>query len=198
MSETSFADLFARVKEGDPNAAEALIRRYEPDIRRVVRVRLTDTRLRRIVDSVDICQSVLAGFFVRSAAGQYDLQTPEEMLRLLVTMAKNRIVDLARYSQAARRDNRRDVDVRDDNGQSVPLPADGPGPVSIVVNRDLVERVCDLMSSDERDIMQRRSDGQSWDEIGQAFGQKANTVRMKLSRALDRVTTELGLESLHG
>lgn len=198
MPETSFADLFALVKKGDANAAEVLVRRYEPDIRRVVRVRLTDKQLRRMVDSVDICQSVLAGFFVRSAAGQYDLQTPEEMLMLLVTMAKNRIVDLARYSQAARRDNRRDVEVKDDDGQTLPLPAVGPGPESIVVNRELVERVSDLLSDDEREIMQRRSEGQSWNEIGESLNQKANTVRMKLSRALDRVTEKLGLESLHG
>ncbi|MCR9199890.1 MAG: sigma-70 family RNA polymerase sigma factor [Planctomycetaceae bacterium] len=198
MTDQPFPTLFAQVRGGDPAAAEQLVRMYEPEIRRVVRVRLTDSRLRRMVDSVDICQSVLAGFFVRTAAGQYDPQTPEEMLRLLVTMAKNRIVDLARYAQAERRDSRRDVAMEDSHGYPRALPADRPGPESIVVNRELVDRVRDRLADGERIIMQRRSDGQSWDEIGEALGQNGNTLRMKLARALDRVTAELGLESSDG
>lgn len=198
MTDQPFPILFAQVRGGDAAAAEQLVRMYEPEIRRVVRVRLRDSRLRRMVDSVDICQSVLAGFFVRTAAGQYDPQTPEEMLRLLVTMAKNRIVDLARYAQAERRDSRREVAMEDSHGDPRPLPADRPGPESIVVNRELVDRVRDRLADDERAIMQRRSEGQSWEEIGTALGQNGNTLRMKLARALDRVTAELGLESSHG
>jgi len=75
VPETSFCDLVQRVRCGDGLAAEELVRAYEPEVRRAIRVRLTDARLRRLVDSVDICQSVLAGFFVRRlrpgpAAGQ--------------------------------------------------------------------------------------------------------------------------------
>ena len=194
MTEKTFSELFAEVKLGDSTAAEELVRMYEPEIRRVVRVRLTDSRLRQLVDSVDICQSVLAGFFVRTAAGQYDLQTPEELLRLLVTMAKNRIVDLARYGQAARRDGRRNVSV-DHDDSPVELKASGPGPESIIVNRELVDTVRDRLSDEERQIMRMRSDGQSWDEIAVAFGEKTNAVRMRLTRAIDRVSEELGLET---
>ena len=194
MTEKTFSELFAEVKLGDAAAAEELVRMYEPEIRRVVRVRLTDSRLRQLVDSVDICQSVLAGFFVRTAAGQYDLQTPEELLRLLVTMAKNRIVDLARYGQAARRDGRRNVSV-DNEDSPVELKASGPGPESIIVNRELVDTVRGRLSDEERRIMQMRSDGQNWDEIAAAFGEKTNAVRMRLTRAIDRVSEELGLET---
>ena len=42
-----------------------------------MRIHLRDVRLRRVLDSTDICQSVLASFFVRAALGQYDLDTPE-------------------------------------------------------------------------------------------------------------------------
>jgi hypothetical protein len=38
---------------------------------------LTDARLRREIDSADICQAVLANFFVRVAAGQFEIETPE-------------------------------------------------------------------------------------------------------------------------
>ena len=32
---------------------------------------------------MDICQSVMASFFVRAALGQYQLNTPEQLLNLL-------------------------------------------------------------------------------------------------------------------
>ena len=67
-------------------AAAELVRHYEPAIRRAVRVRLVDTRLNRLLDSMDICQSVMASFFVRAALGQYELNTPDQLLRLLATM----------------------------------------------------------------------------------------------------------------
>jgi RNA polymerase sigma-70 factor (ECF subfamily) len=68
----SFHDLVRRVRSGDDAAAAKLVRHYGPALRRAVRTRLTDPELRRLLDSMDICQSVLASFFVR-AAGQYDL-----------------------------------------------------------------------------------------------------------------------------
>src|SRR5206468_9976043 len=56
--ESSFADLIGRVRAGDGRAAAELVRRYEPAVRVAVRVRLTDPGLRRVLDSMDVCQSV--------------------------------------------------------------------------------------------------------------------------------------------
>ena len=83
------------------------MRSYEPAIRRAARVRLTDSRLRRLFDSMDISQSVFASFFVRAALGQYELDRPEQLLRLLVNMSRKKLVDQARHEGAARRDFRR-------------------------------------------------------------------------------------------
>ena len=77
MSELrSFEELLQQVRAGDQEAARQLVQRYEPAIRRAVRFRLADSRLARLMDSMDICQSVLASFFLRAAAGQYDLERP--------------------------------------------------------------------------------------------------------------------------
>src|SRR5271166_2466222 len=86
-----FQALLGRVRAGDAQAASELVRRYEPAIRRAARVRLVDTRLNRLLDSMDICQSVLASFFVRTALGQYELETPEQLLKLLAVMARNKL-----------------------------------------------------------------------------------------------------------
>src|SRR5229473_5112060 len=101
----SFLTFLERVRTGDQKAAEELVRMYEPEIRREVRLRLRDSRLRRDFDSVDICQSVLASFFVRASLGQYELEKPEQLIKLLVTMARNKLADHARQEQAGRRDN---------------------------------------------------------------------------------------------
>jgi hypothetical protein len=71
-----FAEFIRRIRSGDAAAAAELIRRYELEVRLEVRMRLTDPRLRRQFDSVDICQSVLASFFVRAVAGSTTWKTP--------------------------------------------------------------------------------------------------------------------------
>jgi len=103
----AFQVLIERVRAGDAEAATELVRRYEPMIRRAARVRLVDQRLARLLDSMDICQSVMASFFVRAALGQYELNSPDQLLRLLATMARNKLANHAHSQRAARRDVRR-------------------------------------------------------------------------------------------
>ena len=79
--DNTFADFLRRVRAGDEQAAAELVSRYESAVRVEVRMRLADSRLRRVLDSMDLCQSVLASFFVRAAAGQYDLERPEQLVR---------------------------------------------------------------------------------------------------------------------
>lgn len=97
-----FTSFLSRIRSGDARAAEELVRRYEPAIRLAVRTRLTDPALRRQFDSVDICQSVLASFFVRAAAGQYDLSDPAQLTALLVRMAHNKLAGQARFHRGGR------------------------------------------------------------------------------------------------
>jgi hypothetical protein len=83
MSEhDTFAYFVRRLRAGDEQAAD-LVRRYEGVIRREARLQMTDPRLCRLLDSIDISQSVLASFFARAAAGQFDLDRPENLLRQL-------------------------------------------------------------------------------------------------------------------
>ena len=103
----SFDELIRRVGVGDEQAAARLVRDFEPVIRRVLRARLRDTRARREFDSMDICQSVLANFFVRVAAGQYDLKEPGDLIKLLLTMTRNEVAEKMRRQHRQRRDSRR-------------------------------------------------------------------------------------------
>src|SRR5207244_1462783 len=58
MSEAqAFRDLIQRVRRGDEDAATEMVQRYESTIRIAIRVRLDQSDLRRLLDSMDICQS---------------------------------------------------------------------------------------------------------------------------------------------
>src|SRR5262249_6125356 len=105
--ESAFQELIRRVRAGDGRAAEELVRRYERAIRRVVRVRLGAARLQRLFDCTDTWPSVCGSFFVRTALGQYELNTPEQLLNLLVNMSRKKVIDQVREAGAARRDYRR-------------------------------------------------------------------------------------------
>jgi hypothetical protein len=72
-----------------------------------VRLRLTDPRMCRLFDTADICPTVLKSFFCRAALGQYDLDSPEQLVKLLVTMTRNKIASLARKQRIRAADQRR-------------------------------------------------------------------------------------------
>ncbi len=188
-----FPELIRRVRGGDASAAADLVRQYEPEIRRLIRCRLTDPRMRRTVDSIDICQSVLGNFFVRVAAGQFDLDEPAQLLKVLLTMARNRVLDKVRREHAARRDQRRLTG----HGNSVldGLAGSGESPSQVVASRELLEAARRLLSEDERQLADLRARGYDWAQIAAEVRSSPEAVRKKLARAIDRVTAELGLEA---
>jgi RNA polymerase sigma-70 factor (ECF subfamily) len=190
--ETTFEELMRRVRAGDPQAAEDLVRRYEPTIRRVVRVRLVDSRLQRLFDSMDVCQSVFGSFFVHAALGDYELSTPEQLLGLLVTMSRKKVIDKSRRAGAARRDYRRTHEGAAD--QEKHWAAADPSPSREAAGRELLEEVRRRLTDAERQIADRRAAGVNWQEIAAELGGKPDALRKQLARGVERVSRELGLE----
>jgi RNA polymerase sigma-70 factor (ECF subfamily) len=190
MADTEeFADFVRRLRAGDAEAAAALVRRYEPAIRLEVRLRLRDPRLRRLFDSTDVCQSVLATFFVRAAAGEYDLHDPRDLVKLLARIARNKVADQARHHRAQRRDSRR--------AEALPagdaVAAADPSPSRVVMGRELLQEVRRHLSAAERQIADLRAEGLSWEAVAQRMGGTADGRRVQLGRALGRALRALGL-----
>jgi RNA polymerase sigma-70 factor (ECF subfamily) len=193
MSEpTSFADFLRRIRAGDQQAAADLVRRYERLIRREVRLQLEDQHLSRLFDSMDVCQSVLASFFIRTAAGQYDLERPEQVINLLVTMARHKLASAARRAHRQRRDSRREAA----NGAEAldRVAAAEPSPSQLVAGRELLEQVRQRLTEEERMLADLRAQDLGWAEIAARLGGTAQARRMQLTRALERVSRELGLD----
>ncbi len=192
--ELPFAELMRRVRAGDVEATNLIVRRYEKDVRRVVRSRLRDSSLKQLLDSVDICQSVMANFFVRAALGQFELNTPDDLRKLLVTMACNRFKDHARKANAERRGG--NVGRADSPDALLGAAAAGASPSQVVEFRDLYRQARDRLGAPERDLFDRRARGCDWAEIGQELGKSPEALRKQLSRAINRVAEELGLDAL--
>jgi RNA polymerase sigma-70 factor (ECF subfamily) len=192
MSEgNDFQELIGRVRAGDQAAAFELVRRYEPAIRRAVRIRLGDSRLARAFDSMDVCQSVMASFFIRAALGQYEINAPEQLLSLLATMARHKLADRVDRERADCRDNRR---VEEGGAETREVAAAASTPSQQVAARELVEEVQRRLSPEERQIVELRNQGLGWHEIAERLGGTPDALRKRLSRATDRIAQELGID----
>ena len=187
-ADSTFADLIARVRSGDADAASELVRQYEPAIRRSLRLRL-DARLRRVSDTMDLTQAVLCSFFVRAASGQYELDTPEQLLKLLATMARHKLTKARRDQFRARRDIRRvgNAEVHD-------LAGEATSPSQQVAAKEMLAEVHRRLSDDERKLVELRHQGGDWAGIAAELGGSPEALRKKLTRAVARVAGELGLD----
>jgi len=187
----SFPDFIRRVRAGDQEAATELVRQYEPTVRRVIRFRLVDARLATVFDSMDICQSVLGSFFVRAAVGQFELDTPEQLVKLLVTMARNKLASQARKECAGRRDHRR---VRASGPAAMETAAPASSPSRPASAKELLQEVYRRLSADERRLVELRTQGHDWARIAADLGSSPTALRQKFCRALNRISRELGLD----
>ncbi len=188
---TDFRALVDRLHKGESDAAEQIVRQYEPEIRRIVRSRLRDPRLRRVVDSMDICQSVFGRFFVQVTVGGYDLNSEKDLVKLLTRMATNKVIDKHRTEDS----QRRLVQSRIDAELEGTAPSTGSTlPESPVVFDELFERIQERLSEREREVSRLRTQGMSWMDIAKELGESPQAVRKRLERACIRVTKELGID----
>jgi RNA polymerase sigma-70 factor (ECF subfamily) len=177
---------------GDEQAAAHLVQQYEPYIRRDIRFRLRDQRVRRLFDSMDICQSVLGSFFVRVAAGQFELRQPDDLVKLLLTMTRNKLAKQLQRQRRQRRDDRRTVGEVENLG----LADEEASPSRIAIGKEMLQEVNRRLSEEERQLAEMRGQGLGWEEVAASLGGTAEARRKQLARAVDRVVVEMGLDEV--
>jgi RNA polymerase sigma factor (sigma-70 family) len=146
--------------------------------------------MRRVSDSSDLCQVVLASFLVGSAVGRYDIEETDAMKKLLARIAANRVIDLARKPEF----RAPAVPVGGPGAEGVQAVARGPSPASQVALQELIRKADQLLTDSERPIADLRKEGLTWEEIGQRLGKSADAVRKSLDRAARRIMHALGME----
>jgi RNA polymerase sigma factor (sigma-70 family) len=189
--DTSITTLMERIRAGDEEAAATLVRQYETELRREIRLRLRGAQLRSILDSVDICQSVLASFFLRTAMGHYQLETPLDVLKLLTRMARNKIVTIYRRQFADRRDASRTQSL--EVACVSPLDQQMP-PDEAVSLSELLESARSRLRPRELQLADLRRSGLSWLEIAAQVGGTPNGQCRTLARAVTRICQELQID----
>jgi RNA polymerase sigma-70 factor (ECF subfamily) len=192
LDQAAFDDFIRRIRAGDEQAAAEMVRCYEPLIRRAVRLRLEDERLRRVFDSTDVCQSVLASFFASTALGEYDLQSPDRLVKLLVAMTRNKVANAARRHNSQRRDNRRAVGPE----ELMDVADPGPSPSEQISGQELLAQFQASFTDEEETIARLRRDGLGWAEIATQLGGTSQARRVQLARAVERISRRIGLDEL--
>src|SRR6516165_9957270 len=98
--------LLRRLQHGQPDASTELYLRYAERLLALAAAQSAPDLARR-VDPEDIVQSVFRTFFRRASLGHYDVPDGEEIWKLLLVIALNKIRATGQFHRAAKRDVRR-------------------------------------------------------------------------------------------
>src|SRR5207253_7571717 len=104
-SQASDHSLLHRFRGGNNQAATQLYLRYVPRLRALVKTRCSAELARRI-DPDDIVQSVFHRFFRGVRRGHYDVPPGDELWRLFLVIALNKIRAGENFHRAGKRDIR--------------------------------------------------------------------------------------------
>ena len=173
-----FSELFAKACRGDELALRALLEQYGEYLRRVIRQRL-DERLRSRFDSLDFVQMVWASFFA-DAKPLERFASADEMIRYLVAMVRNKVLEEQRRRAAAKRGGSVQERPLDETAADTPRTADTPSKHAIARERlQILEKVA---SQRDREIVQLRMMGLSYREIADRFSLNERSVRKIIHR----------------
>jgi RNA polymerase sigma factor (sigma-70 family) len=188
-SKQEFQQLLEGVREGDDDAARALVERYGPHVLRVVRRKL-DKRLRSKFDSADFLQAVWASFFAIPDQ-KFTFNESGALVAFLVTLARNKVVEAVRQRlQTQKHDVHREESL-DAPGphEEAHLPGREPTPSAIAIAREEWQRVLQKQPAHYQCILHSRREGQSPRQIAEELGVSERTVR--------RVIRKLGSGTPH-
>lgn len=186
--------LLDRIRRDDELAARELVEQYGSVVRREIRFRLRDSRLYRVVGASDLFQSAMTRFFWGLRLGKFEASSPEELVRLLQTIAERRVYDAVRFWRAERRDLRREPELAP--LEQAKLIASEPTPSQALADQELLDAVLARLPAMARQVHVWRRDGLSWEQIAQRLPEPTSpeAARKQYDRALDRVATELRVE----
>lgn len=185
----AFSHLLVRLREGDDNAAHEIYEQFGDHIRRLSRVWLSRRKLGRLMDSEDICQSVLGDFFNRYKNGEYSLSEPKHLRALLSRIATSRLL----YHWERHRAAKRDLGRMEENAfEDALLHAHRESTASdVLAGKEVVAECQKILSAKQWRLVVMRNEGASWKTIAHAFEKTDAAVRMEYSRAIAHVANRL-------
>lgn len=183
------AELCLRVRLGDQQAMATFYERYEPMFRRFITRHLrSHPEVTRTVGVSDIYQLVMASFFHRVQDGSIVIESVERLVSCLATMARNKTLKHIERLYAACRDARRTEAVPAETLSAEAESREEDG----TTDWELLGRIVrQRLRPAERRLFDGYAAGRSWSELGEEFEANPDALRIRLSRALRRVKSEL-------
>jgi RNA polymerase sigma-70 factor (ECF subfamily) len=138
------------------------------------------------VDVEDIVQSVFGSFFRGASRGDYDVPAGEELWKLFLVIALNKIRAKGAYHRAAKRDVRLTA-----GGQGLERLAEEPpaeqDEMAYAVLRLTIEEALQALPEQYRRILALRVEGHEVEEIARQTGRSKRTVERVLQECRKRL-----------
>lgn len=188
--EPSDHELLRQFREGNQEAATRIFLRYAHRLHALARARCCE-RLAQRVEADDIVQSVFRTFFRRVSRGCYDVPDGEELWKLFLVIALNKIRDERSYHFAAKRD----VRLAKGSGfleRLATAPGQDPRPrlhLKMVISEALA-----TLPAAYRRIVEMRIDGHEVAEIARATERSKRTVERTLQEFRTKLSKLLSVE----
>ncbi len=189
-----FERLMANVNAGSEEAIWQLAETYTPYILRAVRASLP-TKVRSKLDSQDLAQTLWASLLLKRT-DLTRMKTPEQLIAFLARAAHNRVVDVTRrYLSAQKYDVHREqaLEGRNDPPKTPrhappgrALTTRDPSPSQYASIRERWDQVLLNCTAREREILQLRLQGATFDDIGTKLCINKTTARRTIQRLIAR------------
>ncbi len=173
----SDGSLLRRFQGGQHDASKELYLRYAGRLHALV-VRQSSRDLARRVDAEEIVQSIFRTFFRRAAHGHYNVPEGEEMWKLLLVIALNKVRAAGAYHRASKRDVRQTV-----GGEAFERAMEseqGRNEGALIVLRMVIEELMGGMPAANRRMIELRIEGFEVAEISEKVQRSMRTVERVL------------------
>jgi RNA polymerase sigma-70 factor (ECF subfamily) len=176
----AFDHLMRKVRLGDGAALAQLLQRYEREVQQAARC-LLGRALRSSLDPADLVQSVHRTLIRGFQEHTLDVPSPEKLVALAVTVARNKARRAARKLRCQQRHSAALAETAA-LGETRTAAGPPPDPARQAEYNDIVERIsCQLGPADRR-LVELRLQGFSTAEVARALGLNADVLRVRLSR----------------
>jgi RNA polymerase sigma-70 factor (ECF subfamily) len=177
-------------RAGDENAARQLFDRYVGRLVALARRHISE-RLAGRVDAEDIVQSVFRTFFVRVRDGQFRVEGPDDLCKLLARITVHKTLRQVAFHRRARRDKGMEVP-QGDGGEAMLLAVCSGEPTAeeVVAFVDTLEHFVTRLGEEDRKILALRLEGHSNAEIAEQLGISDRTVRRFVKRIQEHAERE--------
>lgn len=191
LGEPTDHSLLRQFRGGSEEAAAQLYARYLHRLQALVRANCSRDLI-RCIDVDDIVQSVFGSFFRRASQGLYDVPEGDELWKLILVIALNKIRAKGTYYRAAMRDVRR-ITRNERPLDEVETPCPERGKTRAFLRLALNEALERLIPS-HRAVVKLRMAGYEVAEIAQKLRRSKRTVERVLQEARKGFMDLLGEE----